>query len=111
MILYHVSDLEKGLEEFSVYSCSTEGKMAELASMMNIGKEMAKKLGSVGINTAEELVGSGAEQAFLKLKEKYPNVCLVHLYALEGAICNMECNSLPESRKKELKEFSDYLKK
>lgn len=79
--------------------------------MMNIGREMAKKLGSVGINTAEELVHSGAEQVFVKLKEKYPNVCLVHLYALEGAICNMEFNSLPESRKKELKEFSGFLKK
>lgn len=84
--------------------------MAELASMMNIGREMEKKLGSVGINTAEELVRSGAEQAFLKLKEKYPNVCLVHLYALEGAICNMEFNSLPEGRKRELKEFCDFLK-
>lgn len=85
--------------------------MAELTSMMNIGGEMAKKLDSVGIGTAEELACTGAEQAFLKLKERYPNVCLVHLYALEGAICNMEFNSLPESRKKELKEFSDFLKR
>ena len=48
--------------------------MAELTSMMNIGKEMAKKLDSVGIGSAEELVRSGSEQAFLKLKERYPNV-------------------------------------
>lgn len=79
--------------------------------MMNIGKEMAKKLDLVGISSAEELVRLGAEQAFLKLKERYPNVCLVHLYALEGAICNVEFNRLPESRKKELKEFSDFLKR
>lgn len=85
--------------------------MAELESMMNIGKEMAKKLNSVGIGSAEDLVCSGAEQAFLKLKERYPNVCLVHLYALEGAVCNVEFNSLPEGRKMELKEFSDFLKK
>lgn len=26
------------------------------------------------------------------------------------AICNVEFNSLPEKRKKELKEFSDFLK-
>lgn len=80
--------------------------MAELTSMMNIGKEMAKKLRFVGIGTAEELTCLGAEQAFLKLREQYPNVCLVHLYALEGAICNIEFNSLPERRKKELKEFA-----
>ena len=64
--------------------------MAELTSMMNIGKEMARKLDSVGIGSAEELVRLGAEQAFLKVKERYPNVCLVHLYALEGAVCNVE---------------------
>lgn len=84
--------------------------MAELVSMRNIGKEMARKLDSVGIGSAEELVRSGAKQAFLKLREKYPNICLVHLYALEGTVCNVEFNSLPESRKKELKEFSDSQK-
>lgn len=85
--------------------------MAELTSMMNIGREMARKLESVGIGSAEELVRAGAEQAFLKVKEKYPSVCLVHLYALEGAVCNREFNTLSESRKRELKEFSDFLKK
>ena len=85
--------------------------MAELTSMMNIGKEMAKKLDSVGICSAEELVSSGAEQAFLKLRERYPSICLVHLYAVEGAVRGVEFNSLPESRKKELKEFSDFLKR
>ncbi len=85
--------------------------MTELTSMINIGKEMAKKLDSVGICSAEELIQSGSEQAFVKLKAEYPNVCLVHLYALEGAVCNMEFNSLPENRKRELKEFSDFLKR
>ncbi len=33
--------------------------MAELASMMNIDKEMARKLDSVGIGSAEELVRLG----------------------------------------------------
>ena len=88
-----------------------ESNVAELTSMMNIGKEMAGKMDSVGIGSAEELVRSGAEQAFLKLKERYPNVCLVHLYALEGAVRNVEFNGLPEDRKKELKEFSDFLKR
>ena len=83
--------------------------MAELTSMINIGKEMAKKLTTVGIDSSEELISTGAKQAFLKLKQTYPNVCLVHLYALEGAICNTEFNSLSEDKKKELKEFSDFL--
>lgn len=84
--------------------------MSELTSMMNIGKEMARKLTTVGIDSSEKLVEEGAKQAFLKLKEKYPQVCLVHLYTLEGAIHNTEYNKLPEEKKKELKEFSDFLK-
>ena len=87
------------------------GNMAALTSMMNIGKEMEKKLTSVGIDSSGKLIEAGSKQAFFKLKEKYPQVCLVHLYALEGAIQNMEFNSLPEDKKMELKEFSDFLKK
>ena len=85
--------------------------MAGLASMMNIGKEMEKKLASVGIDSSEKLMEAGAKNAFLRLKQKYPNVCLVHLYTLEGAIHNIKYDSLSEDKKRELKEFSDFLKK
>lgn len=85
--------------------------MSELTSMINIGNEMAKKLISVGIESSEELIEVGAKDAFFKLKEKYPNVCLVHLYTLEGAIHNTEFNMLSEDTKRDLKEFSDFLKK
>lgn len=85
--------------------------MSELTSMMNIGKEMAGKLTAVGIDSPEALIKTGSKAAFLKLKQAYPNVCLVHLYALEGAIQNLEFNSLSKEAKTELKEFSDYLKK
>ncbi len=85
--------------------------MSKLTSMMNIGKEMEKKLTSVGIESSEKLIEIGAKDAFLRLKQKYPNVCLVHLYTLEGAIQGIEFNSLSENKKKELKEFSDFLKK
>lgn len=84
--------------------------MAELTSMTNIGKKMAYKLASIGIDTSEKLIATGSREAFLKLKAAYPNVCLVHLYALEGAIQNKEFNSLTEEKKKELKEFIDFLK-
>lgn len=85
--------------------------MSELMEMMNIGKEMARKLTTVGIDSSEKLIETGSKQAFLKLKEAYPQVCLVHLYTLEGAIRNTEFNSLSEETKKELKEFSDFLKR
>lgn len=83
--------------------------MAGLTSMMNIGKEMEKKLASIGIESSEELMEAGAKNAFLRLKQKYPNVCLVHLYTLEGAIHNIKYDSLSEDKKRELKEFSDFL--
>ncbi len=85
--------------------------MSELTSMMNIGREMAAKLKTVGIDSSEKLIEAGAMQAFFKLKKAYPQVCLVHLYALEGAICNTGFHCLSEERKKELKEFSDFLKR
>ena len=85
--------------------------MSELTSMMNIGKEMERKLTSVGIDSMEKLIELGSKEAFMKLKQTYPNVCLVHLYTLEGAIHNIEYNCLSEDKKKELKEFSDFLKK
>ncbi|MCI8501952.1 MAG: hypothetical protein HFJ85_06900 [Oscillospiraceae bacterium] len=84
--------------------------MAELTSMMNIGKEMARKLTTVGINSSEKLVELGAKQAFLKLKQVYPRLCLVHLYTLEGAVHHTAFNSLLEDKKRELKEFNDSLK-
>lgn len=84
--------------------------MAGLTSMMNIGKEMEKKLTSIGIDSSEKLMEAGAKNAFIKLKQKYPNVCLVHLYTLEGAIQNIEFNCLLEDKKRELKEFIDFLK-
>lgn len=85
--------------------------MSKLTSMMNIGKEMERKLSSIGIDSSEKLIEAGSKQAFLKLKEVYPQVCLVHLYTLEGAIHNIEFNCLSEDKKKELKEFSDFLRK
>lgn len=78
--------------------------------MRNIGKEMARKLTAVGVDSPERLIEMGAKQAFFRLKEIYPHVCLVHLYALEGAIQNIEFNDLPQEKKEDLKEFSDFLR-
>lgn len=84
--------------------------MAELSSMRNIGKEIEKKLKTIGICSAEELMQKGSKDAFLHLKMRFPNVCLVHLYTLQGAIDNIEYNQLPDEVKRDLKSFSDGLK-
>ncbi|MDE5756730.1 MAG: TfoX/Sxy family protein [Clostridia bacterium] len=84
--------------------------MTRLTEMMNIGKEMEAKLCSVDIDSAEKLVEIGSKRAFLRLKDAYPNVCLVHLYVLEGAITDTPYNYLPDETKKNLKAFSDQYK-
>jgi len=83
--------------------------MSNLTSLCNIGKELEKKLNFAGIKTAEELKQTGSREAFLRIKAHYPNVCLVHLMTLEGAVSDTEYNQLPEDVQKSLKEFSDNL--
>ncbi len=83
--------------------------MAELTSLKNIGKEMSRKLKSVGIKTAEDFLQLGSKETYFRLKLRYPEICLVHLYALEGACENMDFNLLSEEIKQDLKCFSDKL--
>ena len=85
--------------------------MAKLTTLKNIGKEMERKLKSVGITTAEELKDIGSKEAFLALKSRYSNLCLVHLYTLEGAVCDIEYNKLPENVKQNLKNFPESSKR
>ena len=84
--------------------------MSELTSLRNIGKELDKKLKSINITTVNELKAVGSEEAFVRLKTLYPNVCLVHLYSLEGAISDVDYNKLSNDVKKRLKEFNEKWK-
>jgi len=84
--------------------------VGKLISLINIGKEIEEKLRAVGINTADELRKVGSKEAFFRLKMQYPNVCLVHLYTLEGAIFGIPFNQLSEEMKRDLKEYGDGLK-
>ncbi len=84
--------------------------MTELSSMRNIGKEIEKKLKSVGICSAEELKKLGSKEAYFRLKMRYLNVCLVHLYTLQGALDDIEYNRLPDEIKRDLKSFNDNWK-
>lgn len=85
--------------------------MGSLDSMLNIGKEMKRKLFSIGVRSSEDLIRLGSKEVFFQLKEQHPNVCLVHLYVLQGAIDNVDYDKLPDEVKLDLKQFSDSLKK
>ncbi|MCH5285922.1 MAG: TfoX/Sxy family DNA transformation protein [Christensenellaceae bacterium] len=78
--------------------------MSSLASM-GFGKTMERKLLSVGIRSAEELRQMGSRQAAFRLKEQYPNTCVVILYYLEAAIQGVEISRLNDACKAELKAY------
>ena len=82
----------------------------DLTTMKNIGAEMKRKLEFIGISNSEELSSVGSKEAYLRLKFAYPEICLVHLYALQGAIDNLNFNMLSAETKNELKEFCDNLR-
>lgn len=81
-----------------------------LTGLKSIGKEMEKKLNEIGVYTQEDLIEIGSKEAFFRIKELHPEVCLVHLYTLEGAATDTEYNMLSEETKKDLKAFSDLFK-
>lgn len=78
--------------------------MAALETL-GFGKTMERKLRSVGIHSAEELTAVGSRQAVFRLKEKYPNTCVVILYYLEAAIRGVEIKQLDDACKSELKAY------
>lgn len=78
--------------------------MASLASL-GLGRTMEKKLWSVGICSAEELIELGSRQAVFHLKARYPNTCVVILYYLEAAVRGVEMKQLDKACKSELKAY------
>ncbi|MGN1030937.1 MAG: TfoX/Sxy family protein [Butyricicoccaceae bacterium] len=79
--------------------------MGELSRLPNIGKKVEEQLNQVGICTFEELKAIGAEQAWLRIQAIDPSACIHRLFALEGALQGVKKTQLPETRRKELKEF------
>lgn len=82
--------------------------MAALETL-GFGKTMVRKLQSVGIHSAEELVALGSKEAIFRLKARYPETCVVILYYLEAAIRGLEIKQLDASSKAELKAYFTQL--
>ncbi len=79
--------------------------MGELASLPNIGKVVEEQLNRVGIETTDQLVQTGAENAWLKIQKIDSSACIHRLLALEGAVRGIKKTDIPAERKAELKEF------
>jgi DNA transformation protein len=82
--------------------------MSALTSL-GLGKTMEKKLRTIGIHSAEELIETGSRQAVFRLKAQYPGTCVVILYYLEAAIQGVSIKELDETCKTELKAYFKQL--
>lgn len=78
-------------------------------TFLGLGKTMEKKLHSVGIHSAEELIEVGSKEAVFRLKAHYPNTCVVILYHLEAAIRGVGIKQLEDACKAELKTYFKQL--
>lgn len=80
--------------------------MKSLTDSPNIGDTLAEKLEDIGIATLEELRRTGSKEILTRLASKDRNeVCLLMLYALEGAAQGIRWHGLSQERKDELKTF------
>ncbi len=83
--------------------------MAELKSLLNVGKVLEQELRLIGITTPEELAAVGSQEAFLRIRQHDPGACLSMLCGIEGAIEGVRWHQLPADKKAELKAFYDDL--
>ena len=72
---------------------------------LKLGKTMASKLHSVGIDTAGKLIEMGSKEAVRRLKAQYPSTCVVILYHLQAAIEGVDMKMLSSETKADLKQF------
>jgi len=79
--------------------------MGELMKLPNVGKVLEKNLNEIGIFTEEQLRETGSKEAFIRIRVIDPGACLHMLYGLQIAIDGIKDSLLPESTKRELKEF------
>jgi len=80
--------------------------MTPLTESPNIGSTLAELLKEIGITNQEELASMGSTEAIIQLASIDRNrVCLLMLYALEGAAQGIPWHGLSQDRKDELKDF------
>ncbi len=82
----------------------------KISEMRNLGPACEGDLNAVGIHTAEDLKRIGAEAAFVQMLEgrlklgRSAKCCnAAYLYALYGAIHDVDWRELPESQKDKFK--------
>lgn len=85
--------------------------MGQLANLPNIGKVIEEQLNKVGINTTEQLVQIGAENAWLKIQSIDSSACIHRLLALEGAVRVSKKRISPQREKRNLRSFTILIRR
>ncbi len=88
-----------------------------ISEMRNLGPACVRDLKAAGISTAQALKELGPERAFVQMligrasQGRSAKCCnAAYLYALYGAINDMDWRDLPEEKKSEFKAFTAELR-
>lgn len=83
---------------------SSLGKEPQLTDLPNIGKETARLLGAVGIETVDQLFEIGSVGAAARIASFRPSdpPCRMMLAGLEGAIRGLRGHALPKDERETL---------
>lgn len=78
-----------------------------LTDLRNLGKQVTRMLGEVGIHSEEQLRRVGPVEAYRRMKALSPQTTLpvcYYLYSLEGALTDRHWDEIGPERKKQLKD-------
>jgi DNA transformation protein len=81
----------------------------ELLELKNLGKTSAQWLHASGIHSASDLRRLGAVDAYRAVKARGFRASKVLLYAIEGALLDINWNDLPAAHKAELNGLLDAI--
>ncbi len=81
----------------------------ELLTLKNLGKTSAQWLHASGIHTLDDLRKLGAVSAYHAVKSRGFRASRVLLYAIEGALRDINWKDLPDTLKRELNQHLDSL--
>lgn len=89
----------------------------KISQMRNLGPACEKDFNAVGIETAGQIIEIGAEEAFIqmllgrKAVGRSAKCCnALYLYAIYGAIHNIDWRELPDQKKEQFKAFAKQLR-
>lgn len=94
-------------------SGDTTGTNRKVSEMRNLGPACERDLAAAGIHSAEQVIELGVEETFIRMllarmeKGESAKCCnAVYLYALHGAIHDIDWREVPETKKAEYKRLT-----